>query len=129
MTPSCSAISPQAGAVVALLGEEVESHIEDALAGVGLGVDQGRDGFGGWAGGGGGGVGERADVGLLADHGLELADGVFFLLYLVGPGLVVGGLCHVSWLCGVLVMSLAILFISSCTLPVNCPVTYLTTGK
>ena len=35
MTPSCSAISPQAGAVVALLGEEVEGHIEDALAGVG----------------------------------------------------------------------------------------------
>ena len=74
-------------------------------------------------------VGGRADVGLIADHGLELADGVLFLLYLVGPGLVVGGLCHVSWLCGVLVMSLAILSISSCTLPVICPITYLTTGK
>ena len=84
---------------------------------------------GAWFGGGG----ERADVGLLADHGLELADGVLFrLLGLLGPCLfclVVGGLCHVSRLCWVLVMSLAILSISSRTLPVNCGLTYLTTGK
>ena len=41
-------------------------------------------------------------VRLLADDGLELADGVLFCLERVGPGLVVGRLCHVSWLCGVI---------------------------
>ena len=93
--------------------------------------DLASGGCGGLGGGGGGGfgVGGRAEVRLVADHGLELADGVLFCLDGVGPGLVVGGLGHVSWLCGVLVMSLAILSISSCTLPGICPFTYLTTGK
>ena len=97
-----------------------------ALAGIDLGVRMGR-GAGVVGGGGGGGqVGERADVRLLPDHGLELADGVFVCQILLGPRLVIGGLGHESWLCGVLVFWLAMLF---CTLPVNCPPTYLTTGK
>ncbi len=103
-----------------------------------LASTRGGAALGGWFGGGEG-VGEGADVGLVADHGLELADGVLFCLLcccsspvFCGLSLVVGGLRHVARLCSVLVMSFAISSmwsISSCTLPVNCPVTYLTTGK
>ena len=87
--------------------------------GVGVAVAWRRGG-----GGGGFGVGGRAEVRLVADHGLELTDGVLFCLEGVGPGLVVGDLRHESRLWGVFVLSILL-----CTLPGICAHTYLTTGK
>jgi hypothetical protein len=113
---------PQAGAVVALLGEEVESHIEDALAGVGLGGRPGAlaTGRGGGRGRGGGGVGVGgwAEVGLVA--GRTRARRWRSSASTSSSCLVVGGLCHVSgsavsWSC-----RLAICPSRPCTLPVNC---------